>query len=111
MVTGDFGGGGLFDDLLTYLVEVLVKSSGRAYAWADLRHDIEITLEKAAFGVEKEVEIFRMESCIKCQMRGKARCSKTCPTCGGMRSSKKSAKPWPDAVYKCYSMWKLWWAW
>ncbi|MEG1501032.1 MAG: molecular chaperone DnaJ [Clostridiales bacterium] len=51
----------------------------------DLRTDISVTFEDAAFGAEKEIKISRMESCPVCGGTGAEPGSKpkTCPTCGG----------------------------
>ncbi|QNO13569.1 molecular chaperone DnaJ [Alkalicella caledoniensis] len=52
---------------------------------ADLRYDISISFEEAAFGVEKEVTLQKMGTCKKCEGTGaKTQSSvKTCPTCKG----------------------------
>ena len=52
---------------------------------SDLRYDMEITLEEAASGVEKEIEIEKLGSCDKCHGSGAEPGSRTitCPTCGG----------------------------
>ncbi len=52
---------------------------------ADLRLDLEVTFEEAAFGAEKEVGIPRQESCTVCGGSGAAQGTrpKTCPTCQG----------------------------
>jgi molecular chaperone DnaJ len=52
---------------------------------SDLRYDLEITLEEAAKGVEKELEIERNVSCEKCSGSGSKGSGgvKTCSTCGG----------------------------
>jgi molecular chaperone DnaJ len=46
---------------------------------------MEITLEEAAFGVEKEIEIEKLGTCDKCDGTGAEPGSRTitCPTCGG----------------------------
>lgn len=51
----------------------------------DLRYDLQITLEEAAKGVEKELEIERMVSCGGCSGKGSKSGSgvKTCTTCRG----------------------------
>ena len=54
---------------------------------ADLRSDIQLTLEEAFTGVEKTVTIDTMQPCDKCHGRGCAKpdnCAETCGTCGGM---------------------------
>lgn len=51
----------------------------------DLRYDLEITLEEAARGVEKEIEIHRIGRCAACGGSGGAEGARlqTCPTCHG----------------------------
>lgn len=48
----------------------------------DIRHDIGITLEDAAFGVEKTINVPRTEKCGKCNGSG-AESMSTCPACHG----------------------------
>jgi molecular chaperone DnaJ len=52
---------------------------------ADLRTDIKLTFEEAAFGVDKELDIPRMEVCDRCQGNGAEPGTSpvTCSTCGG----------------------------
>lgn len=68
-----FGGGGGGSD-----------SSGRQRG-SDLRYDMQITLEEAAFGAEKEIEIRKLDACETCDGSGAQKGSKavTCPTCRG----------------------------
>ena len=51
----------------------------------DIQQYVEITFEEAAFGVEKEVVIYRMESCKSCNGSGakKGTTPVTCSICGG----------------------------
>lgn len=51
----------------------------------DLRTDIEITFEEAAFGVNQEIEFTHLENCPECNGTGAEKGSKpiTCPTCHG----------------------------
>lgn len=60
------------------------KKSGKQRG-SDLRYDLEITLEEAARGVEKELEIERNVACGKCNSTGSKGSGgvKTCSTCGG----------------------------
>src|SRR2546428_8041849 len=46
---------------------------------------MQIKLEEAAFGVEKEIEIRKLDACDKCNGSGAEPGSRTinCPTCGG----------------------------
>jgi len=60
------------------------KKSGKQRG-SDLRYDLEITLEEAAKGVEKELEIERNVPCGKCNASGSKGSGgvKTCSTCAG----------------------------
>ncbi len=60
----------------------------------DLRYDLEITLEEAAKGVEKEISVSKEERCPSCGGTGASASSgssglKTCPTCGGAGQVKR----------------------
>ncbi len=52
---------------------------------ADLRYDLEITLEEAAFGKEEKLRIPRLEKCDVCDGKGAEKGSSvdTCQTCSG----------------------------
>ncbi len=52
---------------------------------SDLRYDMQIKLEEAAFGAEKEIEIAKLDTCDKCKGSGAEPSSRTitCSTCGG----------------------------
>lgn len=72
-VFGDiFGGGG-------------GRGGGRVFRGADLRTTLEISLEEAVQGTEKDLEIPTMVDCDACEGSGAARGSQpqTCPTCHG----------------------------
>jgi len=60
------------------------KSSGKQRG-SDLRYDLEISLEEAAKGVEKELEIERYVGCETCGTKGSKGSGgvKTCTSCGG----------------------------
>lgn len=75
------GGGGIFEDLFGGGG----RSAGGAQHGADLRYDLEISLEQAAEGTEKEIRYNRAVSCKNCSGSGAEPGSKkvTCPTCGG----------------------------
>ncbi|MBQ8459959.1 molecular chaperone DnaJ [bacterium] len=51
----------------------------------DLRYDIKLTFEEAAFGVNKEIKFEHLETCKDCNGTGaeKGSAKKTCPQCNG----------------------------
>lgn len=78
------GGGGGFEDLFGGGGRRR-NPSGRQPG-SDLRYDLEITLEEAAEGIQKELEIEKLEACDTCSSTGSKTGSggrKTCSTCGG----------------------------
>ncbi len=62
----DFGFGSIFDDLFEGFFGTTTRRRPSASRGADLRYNLEITLEEAAFGAEKEVVIPRLEICEAC---------------------------------------------
>jgi molecular chaperone DnaJ len=76
------GGGGVFEQF--FGGGGGVDSSGRQRG-SDLRYDLQITLEEAAKGCEKEIEIRKLDACEPCAGSGAQKGSKavTCPTCRG----------------------------
>ncbi len=58
---------------------------GRGRAGNDLRYDLELTFEEAAFGCEKEIAIGRRSTCDTCAGSGAAKGSsrERCPQCEG----------------------------
>jgi molecular chaperone DnaJ len=80
-----------FDDFFREILGDFFGSRGpraRKSKGADLRYDLEISLEEAAFGSEQEIRVPRMSVCPLC--RG-SRCAPgsspiTCPTCRGQGS-------------------------
>lgn len=79
---GAFGGGG-FEEFFGG-GSSRRKGSGKQRG-SDLRYDLEISLEEAARGVEKELEIERYVPCEKCNSKGTKGSGgvKVCQTCGG----------------------------
>jgi molecular chaperone DnaJ len=69
---GDFFGGGR-------------RSGGRVQRGADLRYDIKMTFEEAAFGTTTKIKVPRHETCSECEGSGAQKGSGpvTCPTCSG----------------------------
>ena len=67
-------------------------NGGGAGRGSDLRYDLEITLEHAARGVEKELSFRKAMACERCDGSGAEPGSKrvTCPTCGGVGQVRRS---------------------
>jgi molecular chaperone DnaJ len=86
---GDFAGAGFggFDDIFDMFFGGFgggTRHQGPQKG-SDLRLDLDISFEEAAFGVEKDVEIPRVEECPTCHGSGAAPGSHptTCSACGG----------------------------
>ena len=77
------GAGSIFDQLFGTNASPRDRS-GRQRG-SDLRYDLQITLEEAAFGTEREIEILKHDTCARCNATGAEAGSKatTCPTCHG----------------------------
>jgi molecular chaperone DnaJ len=74
-------GGGIFE---TFFGTGAMQTEDRQRG-SDLRYDMQITLEEAAFGTEKEIEIRKLDLCNKCEGTGAEPGSRAinCPACGG----------------------------
>jgi len=75
------GGGGIFEEFFGGGG----GNGGGAGRGSDLRYDLEISLEEAAHGVEKEISFRKLGECKHCHGQGAEPGSKrtTCPTCRG----------------------------
>jgi molecular chaperone DnaJ len=63
------------------------RAQQNAARGADLRYDLELSLEEAFTGAEKTISVQAMATCDTCDGRGcntLDRCTSTCKTCGGM---------------------------
>ena len=81
-----FGGGGFGGGIFeTFFGGGAGERSGERRRGSDLRYDMEIKLEEAAFGAEKTIEIEKLDTCDKCHGSGAEPGSSriNCPTCGG----------------------------
>src|ERR1041385_1774166 len=80
------GGGGIFDEMFGG------GSRNGGHDGSDLRYDLEITLEEAARGVEKEISFRKAATCERCEGSGAEPGSKrvTCPTCRGAGQIRRS---------------------
>jgi molecular chaperone DnaJ len=83
---GGRNGGGIFDGIFgeAFGGGDATERGGRGRG-SDLRYDMRITFQEAARGVEKEIEIAKLQPCDTCHGSGAEPGSKvtTCPTCGG----------------------------
>jgi molecular chaperone DnaJ len=106
---GNFGGFGDIFDMFTDLGGMGGGARARGPArGADMRKDVELAFEEAAFGVERDVEVVRAESCSRCQGTGakEGTTKKRCEKCGGTGQVKtvqrtplgsfQSVRPCPD---------------
>ena len=75
-------GGGIFEQFFGGGVQVDREGRQRG---SDLRYDMQIALEEAAFGADKEIEVRKLDTCTKCDGKGAEPGSRSinCPTCGG----------------------------
>jgi molecular chaperone DnaJ len=90
---GGFGGGNFSDAFGGIFDEIFGGGRGggggggrsNVYRGADLRYNLEITLEQAAHGTETKIRIPTMEACDSCGGSGAKPGTqpKTCPTCQG----------------------------
>ena len=80
--SGGGGGGGIFEE---FFGGGGGQSAGGASHGSDLRYDLEISLEEAAKGTEKEIKYRRPVTCKKCTGSGAEPGSKkvSCSTCRG----------------------------
>jgi molecular chaperone DnaJ len=79
-VFGGGGGGSIFENIFGGNQDPSGPQRGD-----DLRYDLEITLEEAALGCEKEISVTKLDKCETCDGSGAEAGSKlkTCTTCGG----------------------------
>jgi molecular chaperone DnaJ len=84
---GGQGGGGIFDEMFGG-----GGSRGGGQDGSDLRYDLEITLEDAARGAEREISFRKHVACERCTGSGAEPGSKkvTCPTCRGAGQVRRS---------------------
>lgn len=84
---GGRGGGGIFDEMFGG-----GGGGGGGQDGSDLRYDLEITLEDAARGAEREISFRKHVACERCDGSGAEPGSKkvTCPTCRGAGQVRRS---------------------
>jgi molecular chaperone DnaJ len=76
---GGGGGGSIFDNIFG------TQDSSGPQRGDDLRYNLEISLEEAALGCEREITVTKLDKCDACDGSGAEAGSKlkTCATCGG----------------------------
>ena len=81
---GGGGAGNIFEQFFGGAGAQRTDREGRQRG-SDLRYDLQIALEEAAAGVEKEIEVSKLEGCPTCSGSGAETGSKAvmCPACGG----------------------------
>src|SRR5215213_3135160 len=78
-----------FSDIFSSIFGEFMDPRGQrqnAARGADLRYDVELSLEEAFRGVERTVELHALARCENCAGRGCSKaekCAATCPNCGG----------------------------
>ena len=82
---GRNGGGGIFEGIFGEAFGQEGGERGGRGRGSDLRYDLKISFQEAARGVEKEIEISKLQACDTCHGSGAEPGSKvtTCPTCAG----------------------------
>ncbi len=76
--------GSIFEDFFGFAGGAAPGGKRRARKGQDLRYDLVLEFEEAAFGVEKEIEYERDIACSHCKgERAEPGGKKTCSTCGG----------------------------
>lgn len=87
-VFGQGGGGSIFEEMFGGGR----GGEGGGQSGSDLRYDLEITLEEAARGVEKEISFRKLVTCERCSGSGAEPGTKkiTCPTCRGAGQIRRS---------------------
>ena len=82
---GDGGLGDLFDAFFGGATGGTGRRRRGPVRGADIRYDLNITFEEAAFGAEKEIQVVRMEDCSECHGTGGKEGAEpvTCTECNG----------------------------
>jgi len=83
-VFGASGGGGIFEQFFGGAGGQRPDRDGKQRG-SDLRYDMQIRLEEAAFGCDKEIEVAKLETCDVCNGSGAESGSRavSCRDCGG----------------------------
>jgi molecular chaperone DnaJ len=78
------GGGGIFEQFFGGAASARPDRDGKQRG-SDLRYDMQVRLEEAAFGCDKEIEVSKLETCDVCNGSGAESGSRavSCRDCGG----------------------------
>lgn len=82
---GGGGAGGIFEHIFSGMAGGGRPDRDGRQQGSDLRYDLQIRLEEAASGCEKEIEVSKLDTCDKCDGAGAESGSRavSCSTCGG----------------------------
>jgi molecular chaperone DnaJ len=83
---GGFGAGDPFSTIFDAFFGATGRSSRGPQRGSDLRYHLPLSFEEAIFGVEKEIEFRRLETCVTCKGTGAEPGTSPvrCPKCNGM---------------------------
>jgi len=83
--SGGAGFGDIFDSVFGDIFGGAARGGSRAYRGADLRYDLELTLEDAVVGTEIKIRVPTLVGCETCGGKGSrsGRAPDPCGTCGG----------------------------
>ncbi|HUS24692.1 MAG TPA: molecular chaperone DnaJ [Candidatus Binatia bacterium] len=83
MAGGDFGAG--FSDIFGDIFSDIFGGRGGPRRGVNLRYNVELSLEEAAFGFATTIRIPKLEACEECHGHGTAsgKAAPTCPSCRG----------------------------
>ncbi|MBS3968570.1 MAG: molecular chaperone DnaJ [Clostridia bacterium] len=106
-----FGGAGGFEDIFDMFFGGGFGGQGTRRGpqkGADLRLDLEITLEEAAFGAEKEIELPKLQTCSECEGTGSApgtfpSSCKVCKGTGQMKTTQKTVLGHFQTIKTCHN--------
>lgn len=106
-----FGGFGGFEDIFDMFFGGGFGGQGTRRGpqkGADLRLDLEITLEEAAFGAEKEIELPKLQTCSECDGTGSApgtfpSSCKVCKGSGQVRTTQKTVLGHFQTIKTCHN--------
>ena len=81
-----YGAGPSFSDIFGDVFgDIFGSRGGQSFRGADLRYNLELSLEEAVFGTSVKIRVPTLETCTSCNGNGarSGTTPETCPTCGG----------------------------